>query len=53
VKCGYVSFCGRRNGACTTEVLGFPCFNLTWYYGENKPREGTGQWPMLVDFLRA
>ena len=52
VKCCYVSFCGRRNGAATTEKLGFPCFNLTWYHGEKKPREDTGQWPMLVDFMR-
>lgn len=52
VKCCYVSFCGRRNGAATTEKVGFPCFNLTWYHGEKKPREDTGQWPMLVDFMR-
>jgi len=52
VKCSYVSFCDRRNAAATTEMLGFPCFNLTWYHGPNKPREDTGQWPMLVKFLR-
>jgi hypothetical protein len=52
VKCCYVSFCDRRNTAATTEKLGFPCFNLTWSHGPNKPREDSGQWPMLVKFLR-
>ena len=52
VKCCYVSFCDRRNAAATAEKLGFPCFNLTWSHGPNKPREDSGQWPMLVEFLR-
>jgi hypothetical protein len=53
VKCCYVSFCDRQKAAATTEKLGFPCFNLTWSHGPNKPREDSGEWPMLVKFLRA
>src|SRR5260221_13870517 len=53
VQCCYVSFCDRRNAAATTEKVGFPCFNLTWSHRPNKPHEDSGQWPMLVDFLRA
>jgi len=53
VKCCYVSFCDRRNAAATTENLGFPCFNLTWSHGPNKPHEDSGQWPLLLKFLRA
>lgn len=53
VKCCYVSFCDRRKAAATTEKLGFPCFNLTWSHGPNKPPEDSGEWPMLVKFLRA
>jgi hypothetical protein len=52
LKCCYVSFCDQQKAAATTQKLGFPCFNLTWSHGEKKPREDTGQWPMLVDFLR-
>jgi hypothetical protein len=53
VKCSYVSFCDRRNAAGTTEKLGFRCFNLTWSHGPRKPYEDSGQWPMLVEFLRS
>jgi len=53
VKCCYVSFCDRQNAAATIEKLGFPCFNLTWSHGPNKQREESGQWPLLVRFLRS
>src|SRR5258708_27804513 len=53
VKCCYVSFCDRQKAAAKTEILGFPCFNLTWSHGSTKPREDSGEWPMLVSFLRA
>ena len=52
VKCCYVSFCDRQKAAAKTEILGFPCFNLTWSHGLNKPREDSGEWPSLVRFLR-
>jgi len=52
VECCYVSFCDRQKAAAKTEILGFPCFNLTWSHGPNKPREDSGEWPMLVRFLR-
>jgi len=52
VECCYVSFCDRQNSAATTQKLGFPCFNLTWSHGPNRPREDSLQWPALLRFLR-
>jgi hypothetical protein len=52
VRCCYVSLCDRQKVAAISDKLGFPCFNLTWSHGPNMPRDESGEWPMLVQFLR-
>jgi hypothetical protein len=52
VHCAYVAFCDHESGCATDGNLGFPCFNLTWSH-KPRPREDSGDWPRLLEFLRA